>query len=141
MSGPPFGFRSMMIWHSKRKAHQLREGVKGGSHLTWEKKQLPGAGAGQYAWETYGLPVYAQFGFGNMRVTNPLRETFPAQYTFQNVGIVGVPPTSIVQGQFTTQPLMDPTSAQLAGIVIPGAVPNAVSANGIVNGAQVNLNG
>jgi len=128
------------IFHRRRKPHEVRKGVDGGSHLTWEKRELPGAGAGQYSWETFGLPPYARFGFGNITVQNPLRETFPASYTFQSVGIVGVPPQGLLQGQFTTQPLMDPASAQAAGIVLPGAVPNSFSINGIVNGAKATLN-
>jgi hypothetical protein len=117
------------IFHKKRNPTK-RLGVNDGYHLTWERKTLPGAGAGQYAWETYGLPPYARFGFGNINVTNPLKETFPASYVFQAVGLVGNPPTSIVQGQFTTQPLMDPSLAEGIGIVAPGAVtaaPNAIT--------------
>jgi hypothetical protein len=118
------------ILHKKRTGKQLVLGTKGHSHLTWEKKELPGAGAGQYAWETLGLPPYARFGFGNINVQNPLKETFPASYVFQAVGIVGNPPSSIVQGQFITQPLMDPDTAANIGIVTPGAVnagPNSIS--------------
>jgi len=132
---------SLRIFHRKRTAtEKKRLGVNDGYHLTWEKKPLPGMGAMQYAWETYGLPPYARFGFGNIWVQNPLRETFPASYTFQNVGVVGIPPAGQFQGQFTTQPLMDPTSAELAGIVLPGAIQNNYSPNAIVNGAKAVLN-
>jgi hypothetical protein len=112
------------------KPETKRLGANAGYHLTWERKTLPGAGAGQYAWETYGLPPYARFGHGNINVTNPLRETFPAAYHFQAVGIVGNPPSSMVQGQFITQPLMDGTVAIDAGIVTTGAIsggPNAIN--------------
>lgn len=105
-------------------------GTVGHSHLTWERKELPGAGAQQYAWESYGLPPYARFGFGNINVQQPLRETYPASYVFQAVGVVGNPPTSIVQGQFVTQPLMDPTTAENIGVILPGAInsgPNAIN--------------
>lgn len=105
-------------------------GIADHYRLTWERKELPGAGAGQYAWETYGLPPYARFGFGNIQVQNPLKETFPASYHMQAVGIVGNPPKSIVQGQFVTQPLMDPDVAANIGVVLPGAVnagPNAIT--------------
>jgi hypothetical protein len=119
------------VHHAKRTPKQLTVlGTKGHSHLTWERKELPGAGAGQYAYETYGLPPYARFGFGNINVQNPLKETFPASYAFQAVGIVGNPPTSMVQGQFITQPLMDPDTAANIGVVTPGAVnagPNAIT--------------
>lgn len=100
-----------------------------GYQMHWERKTLPGAGAGQYAFETLGLPPYPVYGRGNINVTNPLRETFPASYAFQAVGVVGNPPTSIVQGQFITQPLMDPSAAANMGVVTPGAInpgPNAI---------------
>jgi hypothetical protein len=132
----------LAIFHRKRTPKEKLKvlGTQGDSHLTWEKKPLPGAGAGQYAWETYGLPAYARDGFGNIHVEQPLRETFAASFAFQNVGIVGVPPSGLLQGQFTTQPLMDPALAEAAGIVLQGAVPNAVTYNGIVNGAKAQLN-
>src|ERR1700741_976418 len=126
LSGPlanPF-----RIFH-KRRTPTERLGTKDHYHLTWEKRELPDAGAQQYAWETLGLPPYSKFGFGNINVTNPLRETSPNSYIFQSVGIVGLPPTSVLQGQFTTQPLMDPDTAANIGVVLPGAVvpaPNAI---------------
>lgn len=117
------------VHHAKR-GSVTREGVRHGYHLTWQKTDLPDAGAQQYAWETLGLPPYAPFGFGNIHVTNPLKETFPASYVFQSVGIVGNPPKSLVQGQFVTQPLLDPNAAVAMGIVSPGAIqpaPNSIS--------------
>ena len=129
---------TMKIWHRKR---TYQEKVLGdGYHLTWEKKPLPGAGAGQYAWETYGLPPYARFGFGNINVQNSSIVSQPAAFTLQAVGIVGIPPAGQLQGQFTTQPLMDPTMAAQAGIVIAGAIPNSTTINQIVNGAKATLN-
>lgn len=134
LSGPlgnPFA-----VFHKPRTKKQLTVlGEKDHYRLTWEKKQLPDAGAGQYAWETYGLPPYARFGFGNINVQNPLKETFPASYVFQAVGIVGNPPSSIVQGQFITQPLMDPDQAANIGIVTPGSV--SAGPNAITNSAPV----
>jgi hypothetical protein len=132
---------SFKIFHRKRKPAELKRlGVHDGYHLTWEKKELPGSGAQQYAWETYGLPPYPRFGNGNIHVTNPLRETSPASYTFQAVGIVGSPPQGQLQGQFVTQPLMDPTVAEYAGIVLPGVIPNNISPNQVVTGAKATLN-
>jgi hypothetical protein len=132
----------LAIFHKKRTPRQKlkRLGTVGDYHLTWEKKTLPNAGAGQYSFETYGLPPFPRDGNGNIHVENPLRETYPAAYAFQNVGIVGVPPSGVLQGQLTTQPLMDPAIAEAAAIVLPGAVPNSVSFNGIVMGAQASLN-
>jgi hypothetical protein len=119
------------VHHERRSKKAL---TKLGTHdhyrMTFEKKDLPGAGAGQYAFETLGLPQYPVFGYSGAHVTNPLRETFPASYVFQAVGIVGNPPLSIAQGQFITQPLMDPSTAANIGIVTPGAIspgPNAIT--------------
>lgn len=122
------------VFHRKRTPKE-RLGTRHNYHLTWEKQELPDAGAGQYSWETYGLPPYAKFGFGNINVTNPLRETSPGSYTFQSVAIVGMPPTSLYQGQFITQPLMDPDTAANIGVVLPGAVVPAP--NAIVNASPV----
>lgn len=127
LSGPlgnPF-----RVFHRKR-THKEVLGTAHNSHLTWEKQELPGAGAGQYSWETYGLPPYARFGFGNINVQKPLRETFPASYVFQSVGVVGLPAAGQLQGQFVTQPLMDPDTAANIGIVLPGSItpaPNSIS--------------
>jgi hypothetical protein len=111
------------IFHKKRTAaHKLRSATPG-HILTLERQELPGSGAQQYSWETYGLPVYPVFGRGNIPVTNPLRETFPGSYALQAVGIVGVPPTGILQGQFTTQPLMNPNDATAFGVVQSGQIP------------------
>lgn len=117
------------IFHRTRTPKEVL-GTAHNYHLTWEKQELPGAGAQQYSWETYGLPPYARFGFGNINVTNPLRETAPASYVFQSVGVVGIPPAGMLQGQFITQPLMDPDTAANIGIVLPGSVtpaPNSIS--------------
>lgn len=139
LSGPlanPFRIHHGKRGDTSRQGDITRKGQ--GYHLTWEKRDLPDAGAGQYSWETLGLPPYAPYGFGNINVTNPLRETFPASYVFQAVGIVGNPPKSIVQGQFTTQPLMDPSNAVNNGIVAPGAI--ALGPNIIANSSPL-LNG
>lgn len=129
LSGPhgnPFA-----VHHKKRAPRELKKlGVAEHYRMTFERKELPGAGAQQYAFETLGLPAYPTFGYSGSHVTNPLRETFPASYVFQAVGIVGNPPASIVQGQFITQPLMDPSTAEQRGVVLPGAIrggPNAIN--------------
>lgn len=119
------------IFHKPRTKKELsRLGVADHYRMTFERKELPGAGAQQYAFETLGLPPYPTFGYSGSHVTNPLRETSPFSYAFQAVGIVGNPPVSIVQGQFITQPLMDPSTAINNGIVLSGAIsggPNAIS--------------
>jgi hypothetical protein len=132
-STPSLRFNPFRIFGKQRNAIE-KLGTKGHERLTWERKELPGAGAGQYAWETYGLPPYP-WGQGNIYVTNPLRETFPAAYSFQAVATVGIPPKGILQGQFTTQPLIDPNQAQSIGIIAPGSL--AQGPNAIVNGAPI----
>jgi hypothetical protein len=128
-----WGFNPFQIFKQQSAIQKL--GRRGHERLTWEKKELPGAGAGQYAWETLGLPIYPVFGRGNINVQAPLNETFPGTYMFQAVGIVGIPPQGILQGQFTTQPLIDPNAAQAIGIVAPGSIP--IGPNAIINGAPV----
>lgn len=126
----PFSIRHSKAGANKPGKQVRLSGGRGTAQLTWEKRELPGAGAQQYAWELLGLPPYPTFGYSGSHVTNPLRETFPASYVFQAVGIVGNPPLSIIQGQIITQPLMDPGMAVNNGIVLPGAVsggPNAIT--------------
>lgn len=118
-----------------RRSPQEKLGTKGHSRLTWEKKELPGAGAGQYAWETYGLPPYPVYGQGNINVQRPLSETFPAVYVFQAVPTVGIPPKGMLQGQFVTQPLVDPSTNPNLGVVAPGAL--NLGPNAIANGAPI----
>ncbi len=126
------GFNPFRIFGKRSAIEKL--GTRGHERLTWEKKELPGAGAGQYAWETYGQPISTFFG-NSILVKSPLRETFPAVYVFQSVGMVGIPPQGILQGQFVTQPLLDPNRAQALGIVSPGSI--ATGPNAIVNGAPI----
>lgn len=121
------------IFHTPRTAKQKLRAATAGHILTFERKELPDAGAGQYAWETFGLPVYPVFGRGNINVTNPIQETSPFSYAYHAVGIVGVPPTGILQGQFTTQPLMNTNTAEAVGVTAPiGLSPGAY--NQIPNG-------
>ena len=124
--GSPFA-----TFHRKRAPKELKRlGTNDHYRMTFERKELPGAGAQQYAFETLGLPAYPTFGYSGSHVTNPLRETSPFGYTFQAVGIVGNPPLSIVQGQIITQPLMDPSDSASIGAVLPGSIsagPNAIT--------------
>jgi hypothetical protein len=130
---PKRRFNPFAIFGTRSPKEKL--GTDGHSKLTWERKALPGAGAGQYAWETYGLPPYPPYGQGNINVQAPLRETFPAVYVFQAVPTVGIPPKGLLQGQFVTQPLVDPNEAQSLGVVAPGALNSGP--NAILNGAPV----
>lgn len=92
--------------------------------LVWERKRLPDAGAGQYAFESYGTPTY-DFALGNGAtfVRFPLQETQPARWANFVSPIIANPPQNIFQGQFATQPLMNPTTADALAITGPGSVP------------------
>lgn len=113
------------IWH---RARTLKEKVFGGAaaggRLTWERKELPDAGAGQYAFETYGTPVY-DFALGNGAtfVRHPLVETQPALWVNAAYPILSNPPDNVFQGQFATQPLMDPNTAVALGVTVQDAIP------------------
>lgn len=92
--------------------------------MTWERKELPNAGAMQYAYETYGTPVYDfVIGNGATFVRRPLRETTPALWAHFTAPITGNPPSNVFQGQFATQPLVDPNTAQALGLTVAGAIP------------------
>jgi hypothetical protein len=112
------------IFHRKRTHKEVREGG-GMFRLLWERRKLPATDSPQnYAFETYGTPVY-DFALGNGAtfIRRPLVETQPAMWAQFTVPIVSNPPQNIFQGQFATQPLMNPNDAQALGITIDGSVP------------------
>lgn len=108
------------IFHRQRKPRDVFVGKQ--HEFVWEKRPLPSAGANSYAFLTQGLPV-TSIARGNILVTNPLRETFPGSYAKQTAVLVGNPPFGYFQGQFVTQPLMNPNQASALGIADPNALP------------------
>lgn len=126
------------IFHRIRKAHELiRSGAVAGGRLTWERKPLPDAGAMQYAFETYGTPVYDfVLGNGAAVIRRPLVETQPAQWARFTAPIISNPVNNMTTGQFATQPLMDPNTAENLSISAPGAIPsdayNSLAPQGLV---------
>lgn len=113
------------IWHEARKAKDLVVGgAAAGGRLIWQRKTLPDAGAGQYAFETYGTPLY-DFALGNGAtfIRHPFVETQPAMWAGFTAPVLGNPPQNIYQGQFATQPLMDPNTAVANGLTVEGAIP------------------
>lgn len=109
------------IFERKRKRVEIVPPAPG-AFFTFERRELPNAGANQYALETFGLPV-TTISNGNILVENPYKATFPSSYAVQAVGVVGIPPSGILQGQFTTQPLMNPNQAESIGVVSPNVIP------------------
>ena len=109
------GWPKLQIFHGPRKFDKTRIGVKGDFRLTFQRRELPDAGAMQYSYETYGLPPYSAIG-PTVRVAKPNDRYQPASYVFQAVALVGMPPTSVLQGQSVAQPLMDPTTATAFGL-------------------------
>lgn len=130
-------FNPFNLFHKPRQRKEVL-GIDDDAHylLTWERKTMPSPGAMNYAWETYGLPAYGRDGRGNIHVERQSYVSGPANYVFQSVGVVGVPPAGILQGQFVTQPLMDPDAAVASGFVLPGALLNSAP-NVIDKGAPV----
>jgi len=124
------------IWHQRRKA---RDVIIGGAaavgRLVWQRKVLPDAGAEQYAFETYGTPIY-DFALGNGAtfIRHPFVETQPARWVNYSAPILSNPPLNTFQGQFATQPLMNPNTAVALGVTVEGAIPpdtyNLIPANG-----------
>jgi len=115
----------MNILHRARRAHEvIRSAFVGGGQLTWERKELPNAGAMQYAFETYGTPRYDfVIGNGATFIRRPLRETQPAMWANFTAPVLANPPLNTFQGQFATQPLVDPNTAQALGLTVAGAIP------------------
>lgn len=87
----------------------------------WEHRDLPGAGANQWAWETLALPMYTPIGAGTQN-KRQFRATAsnPVMVAVQGITIVpigGAPIQGDMIGQFMTQPLMDISQAEGSGIV------------------------
>lgn len=121
----------LSIFHRKRTPRDVFVGDK--REFVFEKRPLPSAGANSYAFLSQGLPLYSVYGWGIM-VEKPLHETFPGSYAQQTAVITGVPPSGYFQGQFTTQPLMDPNTATTLGVVQQDQLPTGAY-NALPSGA------
>lgn len=111
------------IWHRAKKAREIIGSAVAGGQLHWVKRELPSPGATSYAFDTYGTPIYFALGNGATFVRRPLRETQPAMWANFTVPIVANPPLNTFQGQFGTQPLIDPNTAVALGIAADGSLP------------------
>ena len=112
------------IWHKKRSSKDVAASAHNSSAvIAFVYKKLPDAGAEQYAYETYGTPIY-DFALGNGAtfVRRPLRETFPALWANFTSPVVANPPLNTFQGQFATQPLLDPNTAVALGLTVEVAI-------------------
>lgn len=112
------------LWHKGKKHKVVAIGAKALGQLVWRRTVLPDAGAEQYAFETYGTPLY-DFALGNGAtfIRRPLLETQPAQWATFTAPILANPPLNTFQGQFVTQPLMNPNTALAYGVIQEGSVP------------------
>lgn len=112
----------MKIWHRLRKPKEIISSAVAGGVLTWQKRELPSGGATTYAFETYGTPLYDfVVGNGATFIRRPLVETQPAQWANFTAPILTA--SNIFQGQFATQPLVDPNTATALGLTVEGAIP------------------
>jgi hypothetical protein len=125
------------IFHRGKRHEIVAVGKKALGQLVWQRRTLPDAGAQQYAFETYGTPVY-DFALGNGAtfIRRPLVETQPAQWAQYAWPILSNPPINTFQGQIVTQPLINPNTAQELAITVPGSIPpdayNLIPAQGPV---------
>lgn len=117
----------MQVFHRKRTPAEVLSTMKAAGPLgplVWEKRELPSGGATTYAFETYGTPLYDfRLGNGAAVFQRPLRITSPAIWAKYTSPIIANPPQNIFQGQFVTQPLVDPNTAIALGFVAPNAIP------------------
>lgn len=114
------------IFHRNRTPKEVIASAKNvRNSLVWVRKELPDAGAMQYAFETYGTPVY-DFALGNGAtfVRRPLRATSPGSWSGFAAPVLANPPLNTFQGQIATQPLMNPATAQSLGITQQGSIPD-----------------
>lgn len=83
-------------------------------HAMFSHKKLPGAGAGEFVWNTYQQPRVSPIGAGT-QVRHPFVETQQPLYAFQMTVPTGM---YAIAGQLYSQPLFDP-NAPGSGYVTP----------------------
>jgi hypothetical protein len=91
-------------------------------HQAFEYRPLPGAGAGQWAWETLALPMYTPIGAGTRNKRQFAANEGGIYVAVQGITITplgGSPIGGDLTGQFTTQPLLDVQQAEASGIQTP----------------------
>lgn len=86
------------------------EGFGAPLHIAFERRELPGSGARQYAYDTLALPLYTPIGWG---VAN--RESFDAYGSpivawNQTIGIESLVYNGNYSGQIVSQPLLNTDS-------------------------------
>lgn len=75
-------------------------------HYSWGWRELPGAGAGQYAFETLALPRYSAIGNG-VRTNQGWMYDQPVLYALQGVNLEAIGSPGVKTGGFYAAPLTD----------------------------------
>lgn len=114
-----------MAWFRKSADRASEKGLVGssgfGAHYqrVWERKELPQAGAQQWAWETLALPLYSVIGWGQP-VRSPLRAVDPSQFQKKGITLTTIGNPGILAGQMVSQPLLSESDATAFGLLTPG---------------------
>lgn len=75
-------------------------------HYSWGWRELPGAGAGQYAFETMALPRYSPIGNG-VKTDQGWMYDQPVLYALQGVNLEAIGAPGVKTGGFYAAPLTD----------------------------------
>lgn len=82
-------------------------------HYSWGFRELPGAGAGQYAFETMALPRYSPIGNG-VRTVRGWDYTQGVKVALQGVNLEAIGSPGVKTGGFYASPLTDTNSTDLS---------------------------
>lgn len=103
----------------KKEEYTPRARAKGASgfgaplHYSWGYRELPGAGAGQYAFETLALPRYPVVGTG-VAVQGAWDYTQGVVYALQGVNLEAIGAPGVKTGGFYAAPLTDTQPTDLS---------------------------
>lgn len=81
-------------------------------HYSWGYRELPGAGAGQYAFETLALPRYSPIGNG-VKTNRGWDYTQGVVVALQGVNLEAIGSPGVKTGGFYAGPLTDTTPSDL----------------------------
>ena len=97
-------------------------------HIAFERRELPGAGALQYAFETLALPMYTPIGWGVANKSEiRTSDSSPTVYQQQTIGIESLAYNGNLSGQFVQEPLVNTNDATNAGLLVQNYPPVGVN--------------
>lgn len=94
------------------------EGFGAPLHIAFERRELPGSGARQYAFETLALPMYTPIGWGVANKDSFDPNGSPIVGWDQTIGIDSLIYNGDYTGQIVSQPLLNTDSTDNSDLVV-----------------------